>query len=815
MSGVQESLSVSDPLYNVPWQNFVQNSAIILGITFSVPVGVSLVMHSFRQHSKFDPEMFSFVQTAPVAFFATLLVGLFLDRFNTRVQKFFRESSGLLDGRRTAKKEENDPLMGQTQPPTPEGRGSTSQWMWSSLPMKLLVFAFLPFITWSSPMLWFDAVAEAYVGCSFACHATPHINKHKNFTFCGNNITQFSDMVENRKAHHWPKRLESSFGTTSPKVVLEKCQNIFDSKRTRWAEQMHHQHMYFLAFEAVLRQHHKISSVEVFGSSLGGVIIVLWLVIKAALAIKTKELVTYRNTFLRQNMMVQPSTIEKYAKLFLHLNSLQKGVAEAATQEYSVKILKTAMEGTISMKKQDNVEEAVAKAFKNNEDADGDGTDDSVQTAWIDMAVLWRELACGFLALVHVSVPAVVKLFLKRQKSLVHRKFTTFLSEELQEAFVSREPRAQPAIIFNLIVGFVAYYFLFKGLAVAYERYRLKFDQLLAFRCMWRFPDENPLDDVNAGVEKMSDSKIIEKIPTLETCEQQDVEKNEGTYILKHSEDRDKHLLSAGDAAQGSWAKLQTRLYRFDFSHRLFRKLFDEVPRLSEWYNMRRYIQIDCVDERIATEMFSTLAVVCLLWKLVMVLINWVSMNSGSGRKLQVVNFESLYDAAAIAILLMLSLTLTLQFNDEFARHHVQVNSLQEHLKLVHAGDCIKRAKKMQLADEEAKEMQHAAADQAQTTKSGENKGKSQAEEQAERAAGRAEADKAELERFELQAAEAEKYIQTISDGVQKFDRPATIFGLSVNRELIGGIGSFVAISAAPVALKMLQSIVLGESDEE
>eukprot|EP00930_Biecheleria_cincta_P093709 TRINITY_DN8421_c0_g1_i2.p1 TRINITY_DN8421_c0_g1~~TRINITY_DN8421_c0_g1_i2.p1 ORF type:complete len:791 (-),score=110.59 TRINITY_DN8421_c0_g1_i2:342-2714(-) len=781
MAAVRESLNVSDPLYNVPWQNFVLNSSIILGITFSVPVCINMLMHSFRPDSKFDPELFNFSRMAPWACAATLLAGLLLDRYNTRVQKFFRESSRLhvccRPARRTLpRQEQTDHTSASQEQPLissgaeqHEGADLSSRCCTSSelngLPwrMKLLAFSFLPLITWSSTMIWLDGVAEAYVGCAFACHATSHIKEYKDIEFCGY-ITSFSDMFEAGKAH-WPKdRLESSFSTHSPKAVLQICKSIFHSKRTKWVEQMQERRLFFVMFEALLRQHYHISSAEVFGSLLGGVIIVLWLVIDAALSTKTKELVTYRSTFLRQNLMVRASTIEKYAKLFLHLNKLQKGNHQQVTQEYSVKILETAMNGTIGMEKGANVEDEVAKAFAQYSDADGDGADDRAQdqTGWLSWPCFGREFACVLLALVHVSVPAIVKLFLKRRQSLLHKGLTTFLYEEFPSAFLSQMPKLQPALLCNLIVGFVAYYLLFNSLAVAFERYRHKFDQLLAFRCMWRFPDENPLEDVNIGATKMSGCGLLKEIPTLEQEQQrQDVERQIVPYILTRSDDKDTHLLSAGGAAPESWPKLKQRLYRFDFSHRLFRKLFDEVPRLSEWYNMRRYIQIDCVDERIATEMYSTLAVVCLLWKLVMVLINWMSMNNGEGRKLQIVNFESLYDTVVIAVLLLMSLTLTLQFNDEFARHHQQVCSLQEHLKLVHAGDCIKRAKKKQRAEEEAKEHAKAAAEQAKKdeddarTKSPSHRRlpteKSKATLQAELAAGTVEESKEEIERLNSQ----------------------------------------------------------------
>lgn len=287
MSGGQGSLSVADPLYNVPWQNFVQNSAIILSITFSVPVGIILVLHSFRPHSKFDPELFSLWPTAPLTIIATLLLGLFLNYASPRVRKFFESFSDLCGGARTvtpkteeSAKSEESKLLDETQVQLAgEGSSITSQSGWPAWLMQLVVFAFLPVITWSSPILWLDGVAEAYVGCSFACNHALAFKKLKYPEFCGD-ITKFSDMFgassKEELKNHWPKeRLESSFNTKKPKVVLEKCQSIMHGNKTKWADEMQNKHMYFLVFEAQLRRHYEISSVEVFGSLLGGVIIVL------------------------------------------------------------------------------------------------------------------------------------------------------------------------------------------------------------------------------------------------------------------------------------------------------------------------------------------------------------------------------------------------------------------------------------------------------------------------------------------------------------------------------------------------------------
>eukprot|EP00931_Biecheleriopsis_adriatica_P073188 TRINITY_DN47527_c0_g1_i1.p1 TRINITY_DN47527_c0_g1~~TRINITY_DN47527_c0_g1_i1.p1 ORF type:complete len:784 (+),score=155.13 TRINITY_DN47527_c0_g1_i1:284-2353(+) len=645
-------------------------------------------------------------------------------------------------------------------------------WAWIARPVamvirlvQILFWLCIPVIlAWSSPCLWWSDVADMYTSCSHACsnhQEAPAMNRAS----CSNIVNQSQvfkaglpvyDTIIPSHLHDQDLLDHYLFGTKDSDEILEKCGAILNSNKSAYAAKMLENQYNFAAFESLTRRHYRLSVCDVTGSLLSGSLIVLWLAVEATKKRKLASLDKYKRTFLMQNF---PNTeqAETFAEQVRYLYALMYGKDHSEEQQ----IVRVLDEYVATLK---NVGKQQGKQSRERQIKEQMGKLKPTQSTIEDYNVILLAL---FLALIHVLMPALVRLITDVSDHSAKDRFL--------EALLTKHTAFWSEIIANMISGLFGYLVLFLGLISSAVEYRKKQCQLLAFKCMWKFPDEDPQETIFLdGYVKMSRRHVELKE------EQEELENGNGEkaqFQGWHFDGCMKTCQSQGEIRQCNGVKRPLlnipESYHGDFSQREWCELAGEdIPKkLSEWFYVRRFIQLNAIDERISIELYSSLGIMVLVYKLGMVYSNWLA----SHELLQAVNCESLYDVLVILYFLLKSLTLTLAFNNEFEQHHYQLEVLKEHIVRSYAEQWAHSHSK---AEDEKK----LAPDEEVSKESDEHRDK------------------------------LTTYIDALREGMAKKDHPATIFGLQVNRRFITTLSVSAIASLSPMVVATLQ--VLKESGD-
>mmetsp|Transcript_33304 Transcript_33304/g.60367 ORF Transcript_33304/g.60367 Transcript_33304/m.60367 type:complete len:755 (+) Transcript_33304:43-2307(+) len=744
----------ADPVYALPLQTLLVYSIIGLVIVLVFPISLFYLAHEVRvygESSIFDKHLFRL--DTPI--WAALVAGCV-----AAVMHFYLKERFM------------DRIFGTVMKTKAEDQSHcTSCKRLAQRLRQILLWLCIPVIlTWTSPCLWWSDAADLYTSCSHACSRQEFSSNQKtcskvvqysqvskaNLTVY-DDLMLYNDLITKRLYQRDDADLDF-LNTQDAGETLELCSAILNSNKSAYAADMQKMGQLFAAFESLARQHYRLSVCDVTGSIISGIIIVLWLAVEATKKKKIQDLREYKQTFLWENVLDCHTRAQMFARRVRYLYVLMYGKDRAQEQPVVKMINRHKLDGLSPEKYKEQAQEISRSPPEDDKDLFASHDEESFS---FDGAVLGPALP---LALIHVLIPAMVRLCSDHSD---HSR-----SDRLLEALLSKESAFWNVIFANMVSGFCGYLVLFSGLISAAFSYQEKKCQLLAFKCMWKFPDDDPQRHIFDG--SYTVMKCRSDFWTSRRMENKIlIEKDVETLL---SEDQ---------------------RYLCDFSIRDFEKLTEQdIPeQLSQWLYIRRFIQLDAIDERISIELYSSLAIMVIVYKLGMTCFNWLAVDSDERAQTvlsQTVNWESMYDSLVILYFLLKSLTLTLAFNDEFEQHHDQLRKLREHIKRSHA-ECWAATFKNEAGQALSKKKQGREAekswsrDEAYTSDMGFNDG------------------------YEGVKSKLIIYIDTLLEGMEEKDHPATIFGLQVNRKFITTLSVSAVGFMSPLVFSMLD--VLKKSD--
>jgi len=273
-----------------------------------------------------------------------------------------------------------------------------------------------------------------------------------------------------------------------------------------------------------------------------------------------------------------------------------------------------------------------------------------------------------------------------------------------------------------------------------------KLQMTVAFDCMWRFPNENPVK-----------TTMREDRPLLDE-------------VIKHDNFKDPDF---------KFQKFFSNLgYRAAWGSLHGDALWKEMYKLKEWYHMRHYLQIDKFDERISMELAIVVALLTLVPQVLLIIYNFLVLSNEQG-KLQSINFVTLWDFAFILFFVFRALMMTLTFNDLYDRHSQNLSGLLEYIKLEkttnkEGGGKTRTSSQDSLAEGEAMSFVEAA-----------NEGDASI----------------------YKDDEAVQLVETFQKALERFDAPSEFFGMKVDRKVITAFSSTALVILTPQILNIIQDV--------
>lgn len=595
----------------------------------------------------------------------------------------------------------------------------TQRSSWPSVIQALLVatvMSAVPLGTSASTCLWWNVASTMYLECSLACKELRVSSSEcsDNFPFSG---TEYPV--------HLPAESMNMTWTVCRSVV--STQNV-----SQYVESMYYSKHPFLAYESLLRIHHGISTVDVYGSLFGGLWLVVILVAGEVMRKKRTQLQQARDVFIQEQLVIDVGTANRFFALFSYLDELQIKAHDKHkdSKMYITNYCKQAVkeyQGGLPRTSNKDVFNRVSAKVK---DADMDGVNDG-ESFSCQFLCRWRLvygslLAGGLIILVaavHVLISAFERIWLFQfhQKGKFWQSWPYWL--------LSTQHRFHHLIGINILMTFIAQAALFGFMLFAYLSYSSNLNRFLAFDCLWRFPDEEPLDSIQHTHE---DSIRVIQVEL----------KQDRKYTWFHHKDK-------------------TKDYVADFAIRTFDELANEVRTLKEWFGMRRYLQLDSIDDRIAAEIFAGISTVTLLPQIIWISSAWVSIVSGGIAKTNAAGVVGLWDTVSLLTLVGANLVLTLQINDIWEAHTQRLNSLKSYLEYKFSEERVHSTGESQVIREESK--------------------------------------------FKLEAAQV--FIEKLTENINRFEKPATFFGLRVDRNLLNGLTSTMGLLLLPNITSLIQQV--------
>jgi len=149
------------------------------------------------------------------------------------------------------------------------------------------------------------------------------------------------------------------------------------------------------------------------------------------------------------------------------------------------------------------------------------------------------------------------------------------------------------------------------------------------------------------------------------------------------------------------------------------------------------------------------------------------------------INFLAIWDLVFICHIVIQTLALTLAFNELFDRNAEHLEALREHINIASAQ---LRAKIKHTCDRTESSLGRPLS--FSSPGKPENESYSQCKSCS----------------MKLECQDAEEYIQSLIRGIKSFDLPATMFGLTLNKNTLGTLGSLAGTLLASQALVVFQS---------
>lgn len=649
------ALTFADSIHSVPWMAFRRNAGIAILFTVVLPCSLLTAHHVWMELNAKPPQLERKQRPMNVDFFdgffiwlaipITFLIGFITLMSSPGARVLFSKNE------KEFHKAEKD--------------FTCHVLMIARTFGYLLLLSCLPAMTCLSPCLWWKQAALTYSQCRDHCFMGHHENQHLDWChFFHNTIpTSASARIAKRadfsSAYFHLAGGETTTVPASKQVCIRIISHTADTKITELLMDNHK----FLAFESKLRTAADVTTWDIYGPTISGLILSLLAAVRFAIHNKKIALKIYRNTFLKHNILrpmenasdkdpqKKSKCIEQYVKLFERMYALQ-GMDPGDIQEsYIIQVLKHV---------QDNACEETAFATPDNEDA------------WVTR--------CGCRAMSH---HCVAFLYALGQVAIVY--FCRDISEkngdphsqhvikhlraasgwfnplggdsdiELVTSFSTWSETVSDAMhSFSTLACFIASYLVYWVARYAHDRYQAKYWQAVAFNGLWEFPNESPLESTVLSNE----------------CNQ---------ISLKD------YLTEQGESVSDD-------LYYCSFIEADMDQLKQKLPRLNEWFNVRRHVQIDSADERISLELAALVTLFLMLPKIAIIITNFVVMFSGHGRKVQLINFLAIWDLLFISYMVIQTLALTLAFNELFDRNAEHLKALKEHINIASAQQRVRLA---------------------------------------------------------------------------------------------------------------------------
>jgi len=587
------------------------------------------------------------------------------------------------------------------------------------------------------------------------------------------------DRVHNNSMSNW-KEIEQNpvgivfflfSGLQRPgEMTEESCRQIMEEEETQFIEALVRRDQLFPAFEARFRASKHIGVFEIYGAAFAIMCFLGMVSSRIALRSKLRTLNNAKKSHIVTHFMKSVEDSNKYFRLFERLYRLQYG-PNTKDSYFVLEALRVGgwgKDGRDYRRKETKRvdEDALFQAVGTDDDADG-RLDDRTQDSCCDREAFQAASVGIIFAGVHVAIPPIF-----RAASTWEGAWHTFDDAELR-----------PALVTNVLVEFIFLSMLVAKFMYCIWGFAEKFQQTVAFNCMWRFPGEDPMKNVlrddqplHIEVELASQKQDEGKFSCPSKCHQnsktKDLEQGKMQPTAHHSSCDDKDVLAAihdGFRADGGEKFFfHTDSYRARFGVLQSQHLWQELYKLQEWFRMRHYIQVDNFDERIAMELAMIVALGSLVPKVAVITYNWIVLSSGQF-SLQAVNLVTLWDFLFVVAYIFRSLMITLAFNDMYDLHGQHLQTLMHHVKL--------EAKKHQEKGDTAVESKithtnHAGEDEEVYT-----------------------------------GPEAIILVQSYIDALSRFDQRSAFLGLPVDRKVITGFSSTAVVLLLPQILSVLDQV--------
>jgi len=645
------------------------------------------------------------------------------------------------------------------------------------LPLVLYVifFSCLPLIAWTNRAVWDALVAEEFSICRQECYKVkgaeePNLNeKEQNIMLAWaskvKGAEEPSEKVQKimgdwktrrlcnlsfpekeypdgppQYGSEWDeafllRNITKFFGNyedmhTSIKHPRDTCNRVLQVAPSTYIKQMVKTGNIFSAFDSRLRTARQIGILEVYGAPLAVAFYIAMFSSRLALRTKLRTLSSAKRELILSSFLPTEEDGMKYKKLFdrLHVMLTNKSVKDKS-DIWVTQVLQKGIgidRKKITMDAGGKQKDWKKTVFEVGEDLDEDGRTDAKE-GYCDGLLAW--IVAFVFSLGHVAIPGLC-----REYNIVGSG---------QEGFFGTE-ELKPAVILNMLVCFVFNYLWFSRFVTTFHGQEEKFQTAIAFDCMWRFPNENPIK-----------TTMREETPLMDEVEEWKGKDSEG----------DVEKATGGEPFFDEG-------YRANFSKDKRDHLLDEVNKLEEWYEMRHYLQIDKFDECISIE----LAMLVALWTLVpeiCVISGNFFMLDRKVSSLQAVNFVTLWDFCFILYYVFRALMITLAFNDLYDRHKDNLRELRDYIQL-----------------EIAKAHNNPQANTLWASWGLTNQGDVNADPNNE---------------AQNPGTKAINLVDTYINALDRFDAPSSFFGLTVDRKVITGFSSTVLIFFAPQIISIIQ----------
>jgi len=288
-------------------------------------------------------------------------------------------------------------------------------------------------------------------------------------------------------------------------------------------------------------------------------------------------------------------------------------------------------------------------------------------------------------------------------------------------------------------------------------------DQLqlaIAFDSLWQFPNENPIETTMRGQEA-----LIHEV------------KSYGEEVRRI---RQSKLDEAENNDPQSRELFNPEGYRATFGAFQGQQLIDEVHKLEEWYSMRRFLQIDSMDDRVSIELAMVVAFLSLVPYLCTHLYR---CRVGEEMSLQALNFVSLWDFSFLMYFVLKALMNTVAFNDLYEQHHNALQALMDQLRV----DCARERASNKRPSLRMGRSTVAPDDDASSP--------------SELGFGALSPPHIHVDvpwHGAQDHVETIKYVEMYVKALERFDAPLSLFGMTMNRKVVTGFISSVLMIMAP-----------------